>query len=152
MDLNIRKFPDEVAKEAKIQAIDLGLKLQEWVVAAVKFALTSEARFREFAKEARDGNRLHAGVRVQRVRTQMAPRKSEQGTAPVRKVQDKVLEPGTVASAKPDRIRTAGVRQDTCPYHRDQVLVQSTKKTYRAECPQCHEDFEKRAGFSYEGA
>lgn len=55
MDLNIRKFPDEVAKEAKIQAIDLGLKLQEWVVAAVRFALTNETRFRDFAKEAQNG-------------------------------------------------------------------------------------------------
>lgn len=49
MDLNIRKFPDEVAKEAKIQAIDLGVTLQEWVVAAVRFALTNETRFRDFA-------------------------------------------------------------------------------------------------------
>lgn len=74
MDLNIREFPDDVAKQAKIEALDIGLLLRDWVVAAVRFALTNEVRFRDFAKEVNNGVSNKANLpRLSRARVGEAP-------------------------------------------------------------------------------
>lgn len=51
MDLNIRDFPDVLAKDAKVGAIDRGLSLREFVIRTIQFALVNAVQFGNFVKE-----------------------------------------------------------------------------------------------------
>lgn len=150
----IRGINPELVRKLKVRVAEDQETIKGYVLGLLKRELRLPVDFEVEAQDVQSGN---GGVgRNPHAKTKTVGRRPEdkaklahanqQGTSglPVQGTREQ----------KESKVQAGGgtLKRDTCPYHRDQVLVQSAKKTYRAECPQCHEDFEKRAGFSYEVA
>lgn len=138
----IRGINPELVRKLKVRVAEDQETIKGYVLGLLKRELRLPV---DFEVEAQDGGEgKPSGVSV---------RRAEPGRAKSSKVAVRVgssLPTSASSGTSGEGIRGRGEKRDTCPYHRDRELIQSRAKTYRAECPQCHADFPKRDGFSYE--